>query len=244
MKSPVWYAVGDIHGRFDLLSDAIELIFAHAAKRPARMVFLGDYVDRGPDSRRVVERLIALQQAGAAVCLKGNHEDLMVRALTGADSSAFRLWLDNGGLETLRSYGAASRQGEPGAGVPREHVRWMAGLPLTTADDHRLYVHAGIAPRTAFHRQTEAEFLWIRERFLRAPAKDLDAHVVHGHTPFWERKPDVKEPELLPHRTNLDTGAYATGILSIGVFDPHAPGGPSEVLTVRGQAGPAAMTID
>ena len=198
------------------------------------MIFLGDYVDRGPDSRRVVERLMQVQKAGAAVCLKGNHEDLMIRALTDTARASYWRWCENGGLQTLRSYGVDD-EAEARARVPREHLRWMAGLPLTTTDGARIYVHAGLAPRTAFHRQTEASCLWIRERFLRAKAKEFEAHIVHGHTPFWEGKPDPAEPELLPHRTNLDTGAFATGVLSIGVFDPDVAGGPVEVLSVRGE---------
>jgi serine/threonine protein phosphatase 1 len=230
---PLTYAVGDIHGRFDLLELALREIARHANGEPHRVVFLGDYIDRGPDSRKVVERLMEMQRAGAAVCLKGNHEDLMVRALTEPGRAAFWRWCDNGGLQTLRSYGAPEDIDARDV-VPREHVRWMAGLPLTTSDGQRVYVHAGLAPKTAFHRQSETTCLWIRERFLRARAKDFDMHVVHGHTPLWEGKPDPSRPELLPHRTNLDTGAFASGVLSIGVFDPATAGGPMEVLTVRG----------
>ncbi|HWA60379.1 MAG TPA: hypothetical protein VG939_03350, partial [Caulobacteraceae bacterium] len=99
-----------------------------------------------------------------------------------------------------------------------------------------IYVHAGLAPKTPLGRQSEDVCLWIRERFLRARPKDLEAHVVHGHTPVWEGKPDFTLPELLPHRTNLDTGAFASGVLTIGVFDPAEPGGPVEVLRAVGPA--------
>jgi serine/threonine protein phosphatase 1 len=228
------YAVGDIHGRLDLLEKALALIARHARGRGARMVFLGDYIDRGPASRAVVERLMDLQKAGAAVCLKGNHEDLMVGALTEPSEAAYARWRACGADATLRSYGVGEGD-DPMTVVPRDHVRWLAGLPLTTADDHRIYVHAGLAPNTAFRDQSEAVCLWIREPFLRAGPKDFDVHVVHGHTPLWAGKPDPAEPELLAQRTNLDTGAFATGRLSIGVFDPAQSGGPIEVLTAVGE---------
>ena len=115
-------------------------------------------------------------------------------------------------------------------------MRWMSGLPRTTGDGHRIYVHAGLMPGTPIHRQKEQTCLWIRERFLQAKASDFEAHVVHGHTPIWEGKPDPAEPELLEHRTNLDTAAFATGVLSIAVFDAERPGGPIELLQVRGEA--------
>ena len=233
MQQQVIYAIGDIHGRSDLLEDALAQIDAHARGRPGRLIFLGDYIDRGPDSRGVVARLMPLHKSGQAVCLKGNHEDLMIRALTSPEPLPMRRWMDAGGLETLASYGGTAGC-DPHQVIPREHIRWMAGLPLTTTDGQRIFVHAGLAPRTPFHRQTEEACLWIRERFLRAKAKDFESHIVHGHTPVWEGKPDHLRPELLPHRTNLDTAAFASGVLTIGVFDPALPGGPVEVMTAQG----------
>lgn len=234
MQQQVIYAIGDIHGRDDLLDRALAKIDAHARGRPGRLIFLGDYIDRGAGSRSVIERLMPLHKSGLAICLKGNHEDLMIRALTSPQPLAMRRWLENGGLETLASYGVA----DPALAhqlVPREHVRWMAGLPLTTTDGQRIFVHAGLAPKVPFHRQTEEACLWIREKFLRAKAKDFESHIVHGHTPVWEGKPDHSRPELLPHRTNLDTAAFASGVLTIGVFIPDLPGGPVEVMTVEGE---------
>lgn len=228
------YAIGDIHGRYDLLEMALARIASHSAGAPSRTIFLGDYIDRGPESRRVIERLMALETEGEVVCLKGNHEDMMIRAWTEPMSASFRRWLQYGGRETLASYGDAPAD-NPMAAVPAEHIRWMTGLPLTTADAHRIYVHAGLSPHTVFHLQSEATCLWIREPFLRAPAEEFDTHIVHGHTPVWQGKPDPSRPELLPHRTNLDTAAFASGILTIGVFDPDRAGGPVEVLTVQGE---------
>jgi serine/threonine protein phosphatase 1 len=102
---------------------------------------------------------------------------------------------------------------------------------LTHRDAHRLYVHAGVVPSTPVESQDKRALLWIRETFLSAKAATLPCHVVHGHTPRWRKKPDPARPELLPHRTNLDTGAYFTGVLSIGVFDDVQAGGPLEILS-------------
>jgi serine/threonine protein phosphatase 1 len=224
------YAIGDIHGRFDLMERAIAAIRAHDRRGARRLVFLGDYVDRGPRSREVVERLIGLPEEEDATVLKGNHEDMMARALAPRNEAWLRRWLANGGGETLASYGVKETD-DPFHEVPEAHLAWMRGLPLTMSDGHRIYVHAGLAPRIPLADQSAEACLWIREAFLRARAAELPAHVVHGHTPYWREKPEPSLPELLPHRTNLDTGAFATGILSIGVFDPAAPGGPVEVLT-------------
>ncbi len=228
------YAVGDLHGRLDLLKSAVEAIAEHAKKTEFRVVFLGDYVDRGPDSRRVIELLMGLQRIWPVICLKGNHEDLMLKAVVERADGALQLWLENGGAETLRSYGLGA-DSESTDRIPSPHIRWLSSLPLTTADPYRIFVHAGLMPRTASHRQKEQTCLWIRKRFLEGQPGDFEAHVVHGHTPLWDGKPDPAMPELLEHRTNLDTGAFATGVLSVGVFDADWPGGPVEVLRIAGR---------
>lgn len=217
------YAIGDIHGRLDLLRAAIAAITAHAAGVRHQVVCLGDYVDRGPDSKMVVETLMTLTAHGAWRCLMGNHEQMMIDALRTIETEHLDLWLDNGGEATLKSYGM---------GVPKAHLAWLEALPLTWRDAHRLYVHAGISPRKPIEAQSWRSLLWIRETFLTADADALPCHVVHGHTPYWRMKPQPQVPECLPHRTNLDTGAYFTGILSVGVFDDAIPGGPIEVLAV------------
>jgi serine/threonine protein phosphatase 1 len=231
--SPRTYAIGDLHGRLDLLRAAVETIAKHVGDRTFRVIFLGDYVDRGPDSRGVLEFLIDLQRRWPVVCLKGNHEELMIQAVTEPGGRRLERWLEYGGDQTLKSYGLA-KDDDLAAGVPSEHIRWMSSLPRTTGDRHRIYVHAGLAPGTPVHRQNDETCLWIRERFLLGRPGDFEAHIVHGHTPVWEGKPDPAEPELLEHRTNLDTGAFATGVLAVGVFDATAPGGPVEVLMVKG----------
>lgn len=218
------YAIGDIHGRLDLLEQAADMIDAHAGGRSHTVVCLGDYVDRGPDSQGVIEFLIRWDRKGGLVCLKGNHEAMLLDGF--GEERAF--WLGNGGEATLASYG-----GE----IPREHLIWMQDLPVIARDAHRIYVHAGLMPRLELAEQDEDTCLWIRERFLWAPASALPAHVVHGHTPRHGRKEQPEVPERLAHRTNLDTGAWWTGVLAVGVFDANTPGGPTEILPVRGPPG-------
>lgn len=229
------YAVGDVHGRLDLLQSAAKAIANHAGDARFRVVFLGDYIDRGPDSRGVVHFLMGLQKLWSVVCLKGNHEDLMVQAVTQPGAGALARWMANGGEATLQSYGVDVER-DLAEQIPPAHVRWMMSLPRTTGDGHRIYVHAGLLPGTPVHRQSERTCLWIRERFLQARPGDFEAHVVHGHTPLWEGKPDAAEPELLEHRTNLDTGAFATGVLVVAVFEGDLSGGPVELIRIRGRA--------
>jgi serine/threonine protein phosphatase 1 len=241
MSVQVTFAIGDIHGRLDLLKAAVDAIGAHTPQERARLVFLGDYVDRGPDSRGVVELLMALSQAPGVICLKGNHEEMMVRACRAEAGEALAMWLDNGGRATLSSYGVDA----PGPEAPpQSHLRWLAGLPLTTGDGRRIYVHAGLKPSTPLEQQSARACLWIREPFLTARADRFEGHVVHGHTPNWSGKPSMAAPELLAHRTNLDTGAYATGVLTVGVFPTGASGGPSELITVRSGEGGAAPVVE
>lgn len=228
MNTDLIYAIGDIHGRLDLLERAAERIEAHRRARRGQVICLGDYVDRGPASKGVVDFVMRMQSERGWIALKGNHEAMMVGAHEGDEPTMDALWAGNGGEATLRSYGGRASEA---------HLAWMRTLPLMIRDDHRLYIHAGVMPGEAIEDQTEKVVLWIRNRFLEAPAEDLPCHVVHGHTPRWVGKPRGEEPELLPHRTNLDTMAYRTGVLAVGVFDPNKPGGPIDVLSIRGPEG-------
>ena len=216
-KTELSYAIGDIHGCLDLLERAFGLIRAHAGARSFQVVCLGDYVDRGPDSRGVVEFLMREADRTPLTCLKGNHEAMLLEAI---EEGEWTSWLDNGGRETLASY-----DGE----VPAEHRRWLRRLPVCARDADRLYVHAGFRPGVPLAEQEEEVCIWIRGRFLDA---DLPGHVVHGHTPQHIDKLQVDRPERLPHRTNLDTGACWTGVLSVGAFEPGRAG-PMDVLQVR-----------
>jgi serine/threonine protein phosphatase 1 len=217
------YAIGDIHGRFDLLRAAIGAIEEHARGRSHEVICLGDYVDRGPESRGVIETLMTLAATGAWRCLLGNHEEMMARSLRLRDPDEIDRWLKNGGDATLDSYSDD---------VPVAHLEWLESLPLFFRDANRLFVHAGVAPGAQAETQDKRTLLWIREAFLTAEASMLPCHVVHGHTPYWRKKPVPHLPERLPHRTNLDTGAYFTGVLSVGVFYNVIPGGPVQILSI------------
>lgn len=214
------YAVGDIHGEHALLLVALDKIEKDAGDGPAHIVFLGDYVDRGPASRSVIETLMAgpRREGDTFTCLQGNHEDLMLGAAAG-DPAAESCWIGNGGGQTCLSYGGA---------IPPEHLNWIDALPVLHETEHHVFVHAGLMPGLEIHQQERETLLWIRERFLRDTG-GWAKHVVHGHTPQWDCKPDATKPELLPYRTNLDTGACWTGVLTVGVFD--GPGGPKRLLT-------------
>jgi serine/threonine protein phosphatase 1 len=230
------YAIGDIHGRLDLLQAALLAIHDHSRGAYTRIIMLGDYVDRGPDSRGVVEYLVARAERENIVCLKGNHEAMMVEAIRGRDLGRMSRWMFHGGEETMRSYGWTGRHVADSALIPHEHLEWMANLPLMFRDAERVYVHAGLDPSLSVDEQSERDCLWMREPFLSSPLEALDLHVVHGHTPEWRGKTDPRKIEALPGRTNLDTGAYMTGVLVIGVFDGGRPGGPVDVLSVSSPA--------
>jgi len=226
------YAIGDVHGRYDLLQEAMAAIHDHGGGQHGRIVMLGDYVDRGPDSRGVVEYLIAHTKSQRIVCLKGNHEAMMVEAIRGGDLNRMSAWMFHGGEETMRSYGWSGRHAASGALIPPAHLDWMAGLPLMVRDDERIYVHAGVDPSVPIDEQSEATCLWIGERFLSSSLDRLTHHVVHGHSPKWREKMRTAQVERLAHRTNLDTGAYLTGVLAVGIFERGRLGGPVEVLCV------------
>ncbi|MGH9920221.1 MAG: metallophosphoesterase [Nitrososphaerales archaeon] len=236
MTSPLIFAIGDIHGRLDLLEGALHAIAGFEPGRERRTIFLGDYVDRGPEARGVVELLMSMRGDPCVVCLKGNHEQMMLDALVDGTTDEFEFWLRMGGRETLASYGAHDVESALRS-VPVSHLNWMTQLPVTSGDGDRIYVHAGLKPGTPLDQQDEMACLWIRDRFLKAPPHRFERHVVHGHTPTWEGKPDPRAPELLAHRTNLDLAAYATNALGIGVFESGTPGGPITVLAVEKEPG-------
>jgi serine/threonine protein phosphatase 1 len=201
------YAIGDVHGRHDLLVRLLAEIERHAAGRAHTIVCLGDYIDRGPDSAAVVETLMALQSARPrdVVCLLGNHESMLLNALN--DLKATTLWVMNGGDTTLASFGAAVPRA-----VPAAVVAWLTSLPAAHEDTLRYYVHAGFRPGRRMDKQAHHDMLWIREPFLERDY-DFGKHVVHGHTPIQTGQPDIR-----PYRTNLDTGAVFGGPLTAGIF--------------------------
>jgi serine/threonine protein phosphatase 1 len=216
------YAIGDIHGRSDLLHETIEHIDDDLRRRPiarAVEIYLGDYVDRGPDSKGVIDLLTTRLVRSNAICLRGNHEDLMEKFLR--DPLTLPAWLKLGGLQTLASYGVDARRDAMEArgelhrrfrkAFPRAHDLFLRCLRPWIACGDYLFVHAGIRPAVPFERQRLADLLWIREEFLTS-RQDHGKFIVHGHTP-------VAHPELYSNRLNIDTGAWHTGTLTCAVLE-------------------------
>ena len=214
------YAVGDIHGRADLLDRLLEAIDEDLRRRPARrtlLVFVGDLIDRGPGSAQVVERLRTYRRRGVKpVFLLGNHEEVLLRIL-GGDSSLIANWLQFGGAECLMSYGVNPRdlrgkdkKDEALAiiqqAVPAAHAEFLHSFVDTCRFGDYLFVHAGIRPGVELDQQRQSDLRWIREEFL-FDETDHGFVVVHGHT----INPEVEER---PNRIGIDTGAYRTGVLT------------------------------
>lgn len=223
------FVIADLHGRYDLLALAIQQI-EDISGDGGTIVFTGDYVDRGPWSRQVIERLIsgpADPKKWRWVCLRGNHEDMMVAALADPEKALWQ-WLCNGGDTTLVSYGGGDESfPDPAARVPEKHVAWLKSLPYLHTDRHRLFVHAGVKLDVPLDAQSEHDMLWMRYQDDDENGYG-DKHIVHGHHAF------ENGPRLLRGRTNLDTLAWFTGRLSIGVFEDQQPGGPASVIAVNG----------
>ena len=214
------YAIGDVHGHVDKLRKLIERCREHADSRPMRIVLIGDYIDRGPDSNGVIGELSGLQRSRPfeVICLRGNHESDMLACAHGGDPSQ---WLSNGGLQTLASYGITRAKD-----IPRAHLDWAATLPLTYDDGRRLFVHAGINPDLPLDAQKDVDLLWIREPFLSYRGQ-YGRLIVHGHTPTSSRKPDNRR-----NRVNVDTAAGYGGPLTAAVFS-EASTPPIEFLNVQ-----------
>lgn len=227
-----YYAVGDVHGEAERLEALHAQIFEDWKRRgdgrPMTIVHLGDYVDRGPDSRGVIARIIGLERRSASldgvevVSLRGNHEQMLLEALEeGHDSYARTLWLNNGGDRAIESYqfpGIATSDHE----VDPVHVSWIEALPdIWTAESGRLiFVHAGVEPRDYPEERSDIH-LWTRSpRFFRSedwrnPALQ-NCMVVHGHTPTPDFQPDISADA---RRVNVDTGAVYGGALTAAVID-------------------------
>ena len=216
------YVIGDIHGRVDLLDRVIAAIHRDVEKHgpDALTVTLGDYIDRGPASRGVLDRLIGNPFPTPYIALKGNHEALLESFL--ADPAvAGEYWRGLGGLETLHSYGVPvsglmtkERYEEAAerlrAAMPAEHMRFLQSLKISHSHDKYFLCHAGVRPGVPLERQSVEDLLWIRGEFLNSKL-DFGKIVVHGHTP-------LEEPEVLPNRINIDSGAFATGQLTCVVL--------------------------
>jgi serine/threonine protein phosphatase 1 len=203
------FAVGDIHGSLRKLRGLIARCSHYAGEQPTSFVFLGDYIDRGPESAAVVSYLIDMQAALREHCiaLMGNHEDFALGVMEGTTDADH--WLSQGGVETLRSYAVASARD-----LPHAHIEWMRSLPLSYDDGRRFFVHAGVDPNKPLGAQDDHDLLWIREPFLSS-RRQFGRLVVHGHTPLPTATPDLRD-----NRLNLDTGAVFGGPLTAAAFSP------------------------
>jgi serine/threonine protein phosphatase 1 len=210
------YCVGDIHGRADLLMETLGRIDDDQRRRPIRYaieVYLGDYVDRGPDSRDVIDLLAVRLVRNRAVCLRGNHEALLEAFLAG--SAELEAWLPLGALPTLASYGASPRSRTGSAAelrrsladaFPRTHRLFLQCLRNSFCCGDFMFVHAGVRPDVPIDAQDPRDLLWIRDEFLGS-TRHHGKFIVHGHTP-------VPHPDFHDNRINIDTGAWRTGTLT------------------------------
>jgi serine/threonine protein phosphatase 1 len=217
------YCIGDIHGRDDLLRDIADRIKADMKTRSfdhAVTVFLGDYIDRGPGSKRVLEQLAANEWPTSIIALAGNHEDFLLTFLD--DAAILDFWRGQGGLETLHSYGVdvgpamAGRdfkkvQAQFTTHFPKHHRDFLDGLNVSVVFGDYFFCHAGVRPGVALDRQNRDDLLNIREPFLSSQAEHGKL-IVHGHTP-------AVAPEIRPNRIGIDTAAYATGRLTCLILE-------------------------
>jgi serine/threonine protein phosphatase 1 len=212
------YAIGDIHGCLHELQMLESAIMEDGKQIPGEkwIVYLGDYVDRGPDSAGVLDHLLMRAPAEfKRICLAGNHEAMMLDFISGKTGSPFS-WLDNGGLQTLQSYGIdisrferasrRERQTMMDSVIPLEHREFLAECALALTLPGVTFVHAGLKPGIRIQEQGEMDLLWIRNEFLQASWPEAEL-IVHGHTP-------AEEPQIGRGRLGIDTGAFATGRLT------------------------------
>lgn len=214
----VIYAIGDVHGRADLLEQAFEKIEKDRSLRSfdtCYEVYLGDYVDRGPASKGALDLLIARTKNPGVVALRGNHEDVMLGTLEHPD--ALEKWRSVGGAETMMSYGLSGDLGKSRVSelelfanwldvVPESHRTFLAGLNHSISIGDYFFAHAGVRPGISLEQQKPRDLMWIREEFLKSN-KWHGKYIVHGHTP-------TERPDLRLNRMGIDTGAYITGKLT------------------------------
>lgn len=210
-------AVGDVHGCANTLKKLIETINPTIEDK---LIFLGDYIDRGDKSFEVVDYLIELNKSFDCVFLKGNHEDLLLNCLKGQNYSDCRTFMMNGGNATIKSYrkniGYKNDQTEmPFDDFPMEHQEFYNNLKLYHEEEGFLFVHAGVNPYTTFDQQNESDFLWIRGEFLQYNGRIMeDVKVIHGHTPMEPDKIDEYYNDKYNDRMNLDTACVFGYVLT------------------------------
>jgi serine/threonine protein phosphatase 1 len=213
------YALGDIHGSSDLLKERFTVIDADMARNPVSRpveIYLGDYIDRGPNSAQTLDLLIERSRHRETIFLKGNHEEYFLELLR--DPTSFEDWRQFGGMQTLMSYGIqptlnpnTDEQADLIAALnevmPGDHLKFLKSLKPSFLCGDFFFVHAGVRPGIPLKEQRESDLLWIRNEFLDSD-EDFGKFIVHGHTP-------VRKPDIRPNRINIDTGAYATGNLTL-----------------------------
>jgi serine/threonine protein phosphatase 1 len=231
------YVIADAHGRFDLLCEALSLIERDAGDGPHTFICLGDFVDRGPQARSIIDLLMAGPSLPnwRWIVLQGNHEEMMVRCLN--NPHLLDWWMRNGGGRTLDSYGYQHGDQIFPLKIPAEHIEWLKALPITFEDEQRIFVHAGVPFNTPLDQALPGVMQWMLHEgdgnyqgadFYPDEPHCSGKHLVHGH------HQDAMYPLLRPHRTNLDAFAWYTGRLAIGVFDDSQPQ-PVKILEVIGK---------
>jgi serine/threonine protein phosphatase 1 len=230
------YAIGDVHGRFDLLEAMFGLIDADRAAHPGRAhveILLGDLIDRGPDSMGVVESAIARQRSHGLTALRGNHDQYLIDALR--DPGSIPHWLMWGGVEALASWGVPVEdpaRADPralavalAAALPQAHRDFLSAMPTSLRHGDIFFAHAGIRPGVPLEAQTLRDLTMIREPFHSDP-RDHGVIVVHGHTP-------ADQPVVRANRIGVDTRAYESGVLTCAVIEGNELG----ILTAAGTPG-------
>lgn len=217
------YAIGDIHGRIDLLSRLQTMIsddLAGAQNVRSHIVFLGDYIDRGLNSKEVIDSLIEWRAGESVIHLRGNHEDMLLQFLN--NENILESWRQHGGIELLYSYQVATDDVRRGTGyleaqralkanLPPDHLDFLLGTATSHTNGDFFFCHAGINPEVPLNEQSPEDLLWIREAFTEYSGP-FEKFVIHGHTP-------VERPDVRSNRINIDTGAYVTGVLTCLVLE-------------------------
>jgi serine/threonine protein phosphatase 1 len=198
------YAIGDIHGSLDSLERLLDKISPDLSRD--RLVFVGDYIDRGPQCKGVVDYVIRLKNLappGQVICLKGNHEAMLLDFMAGGPAEMF---LFNGGMATLEDYWDVDWVDREGLALPPDHAQFYQDLQLYYETPEYIFVHAGLKPGVPLADQVEADLLWVRGEFITSAA-DFGRRVVFGHTPF-------KQPLIMPNKIGIDTGAVYGNFLT------------------------------
>jgi serine/threonine protein phosphatase 1 len=198
------YAIGDIHGCLESLERLMDKINPDLERD--RLLFVGDYIDRGSQSREVVDYVIRLKNQappGQVICLKGNHEAMFLDFLAGGPAEMFIL---NGGRATVEAYWGDAWVARDGLALPPDHAQFFQDLELYYETPKYIFVHGGLKPGVPLDEQVEDDLLWIRGEFITSQ-EDFGRRVIFGHTPF-------KQPLLMPNKIGIDTGAVYGNFLT------------------------------